>query len=162
MPQYDIAFGKKLAEVANFVLNDGIDALDAQRTVLYLSLLSTEISLKAMLERAGKPVDDIRKRSHKLRDLMNDLSQCEIEVAVAPGTPRMVSASRLRGCTLRDGEAEFTVGTVLDAESKGSSIYPNDVRYGDLLRHYPPAVVAQTATAVANFAHMHWQSLHVK
>ena len=70
MSQYDIAFGEKLAEVANLVVADG---LDAQRTVLYLSLLSPEIALKSLVERAGKPTGEIRKRSHNLADLLSDL-----------------------------------------------------------------------------------------
>ena len=53
MAEYDIAFGERLAETARMVADEGLAELDAQRTVLYLSLLSTEITLKAMLERAG-------------------------------------------------------------------------------------------------------------
>lgn len=162
MPQYDIAFGEKLAEVATSVVADGLADVDAQRTVLYLSLLSTEISLKSMLEKAGKPVSEIRKRCHNISELLKDLGQCEVEVEVTPGTPRAVAASRLRARTVSHGEAKVTVGAVIDAESTGASKYPNEVRYGDLLRHYPPAAVAQMASSVAAFAREHWQSLRTK
>lgn len=162
MPEYDIAFGEKLAEVANFVVADGLSDLDAKRTVLYLSLLSTEISLKSMLEQAGKPVKEIRERTHKLTELLTDLGQCRVEVEVVPGTRKLVPASRLRSCSLDHGEARTTVGTVIDAESQGASKYPNQVRYGDLLSHYPPEVVAQMASKVAAFAREHWQSLRAK
>lgn len=158
MPQYDIEFAQKLAEVANLVVTEGTESVDAQRTVLYLSLLSTEIALKAMLETAGKPVSEIRKRSHNLADLLADLGQCEIQVDVA-GKTMTVSASRLRSCTLQEGDTQITVGKVIDAEQDGASQYPNAVRYGDRLRHYPPAVVAQMAARVVEFAHKHWLNL---
>ena len=60
MPEYEIAFGEKLADIARMVAAEACVTIDAQRTVLYLSLLSTEISLKAMLERAGRPITKIR------------------------------------------------------------------------------------------------------
>jgi hypothetical protein len=160
VPEYSIEFGAKLAEVANFVVTDGLDDPESPRVVLYLSLLSTEISLKAMLEKAGKPVAEIRARSHNCAELLNDLGQCEIEVE--NGTPRFVPASRLRACIIKQDEGETTVGKMMDAESEGASLYPNQVRYGNQLRHYPPAAVAQMASAVADFARKHWQAVRVK
>lgn len=162
MAEYDIAFGEKLADVASFVIADGLTDLDARRTVLYLSLLSTEISLKAMLERAGRPVAEIKAHSHKLSDLLIDLGKCEVEVEVSPNRLMYVPATRLRSCTLMHGDAEVTVGAVIDAESLGASTYPNQIRYGDVLRHYPPDVVAQIAAKVVAFAHLHWQSIRIK
>jgi hypothetical protein len=126
---------------------------------MYLSLLSTEISLKAMLEKAGKPTAEIRQRLHKLAGLLCDLGQCEIEVEVA-GAPKFVSASRLRACGLKQGDGEGTVGKVIEAESEGASKYPNNVRYGDV-RHYPAPVVAEMASVVAAFAHKHWKTIRV-
>lgn len=162
MAEYDISFGERLAETARMVAGEGLVELDAQRTVLYLSLLSTEITLKAMLERAGKPVPDIRARSHRLAELLSDLGQCEVEVEIAPGTKRHVSASRIRAIPLNDGSAQSTVGAVIDAESQGASTYPNQVRYGEVLRHFPAEVVAQMAAEVSVFARAHWQSIKVK
>jgi hypothetical protein len=160
--EYDIAFGERLAETAHVVAAEDLVPLDAQRTVLYLSLLSTEITLKAMLERAGKPVSEIRARSHRLAELLSDVGQCEVEIEISPGTKRYVSASRLRSCTLNHAGAESTVGAVIDAESQGASSYPNQVRYGDVLRHFPAEVVAQMAIKVSAFGREHWQSLRIK
>jgi hypothetical protein len=160
MPDYNIAFGEKLAEVANSIVDDGLDDPVSPQVVLYLSLLSTEISLKAMLEKAGKPSAEIRKRSHKLADLLCDLGKCEIEVEI-DGTPRFVSASRLRACSLKQDDGEVTIGRVIDAESEGASQYPNNVRYGNLLRHFPAPIVAQMASVVAAFADKHWQTIRV-
>lgn len=38
----------------------------------------------------------------------------------------------------------------------------NQIRYGDVLRHYPPEAVAQMAAEVVAFARQHWQSIRVK
>lgn len=159
MPIYDIRFGKKLAEIAQIVIVEGLLTIDAQRTVLYLSLLSIEITLKAILEHAGKPVADIRVLSHSLAKLLSELSKCEVEVEVAPGERTYVSASRLRACVLKNGSAESTVGEILDAESLGASVYPNKIRYGDVLSHFPAEVVAEAAAKVALFAHECWQNI---
>lgn len=162
MTEYKIQFGEKLAEVAAFVITDGLSDLDAKRTVLYLSLLSIEISLKSMLEQAGKPISEIRARSHCLAELLKDLGQCEVEVEVTSSNHMYVPASRLRSCPLRHGDAEVTIGAVIDAESQGASSYPNKVRYGNVLIHYPPEIVAQAAVKIADFARQHWQSIRTK
>jgi HEPN domain-containing protein len=159
MPQYDIAFAEKLSQVAGLVLADGDDDIEAQRTVLYLSLLSTEIALKAMLEKAGKPVPEIRDRSHDLAALLRDLDQCSIQAETVLGQLHAVSASRIRAITLRHGGAVLTVGAVLDTELNSISRYPNEVRYGDQLRHYHPSVAAQLAAEVVTFARDHWSGL---
>ena len=137
MTEYDIAFGKRLAETARMVASVGLAALDAQRTVLYLSLLSTEITLKALLEHAVMPVSDIRTRSHRLAELLSDLGQCTVEVEIAPGIKRRVSASCIRAIPIDHGRAQSTVGAVIDAENQEASIYPNQVRYGEVLQHFP-------------------------
>lgn len=160
--QYDIAFGEKLVQTAQMVTTEGIDSLDAQRTVLYLSLLSTEISLKAMLEHAGRPVPQIRNRSHQLAALLSDLDQCEVEVEIVSGCKEYVSASRLRACQLIYGAAQTTVGAVIDAERHGASTYPNQIRYGDVLHHFPAAVVTEMAFKVSAFARQYWNSLRIK
>lgn len=161
MAEYDIAFGERLAETARIVAADGLEQLDAQRTVLYLSLLSVEITLKALLEHAGIPVTEIRARSHRLAELLSDLGRCEVEVEVTPGGNHYVPASRLRSYTLIYGTGETTVGAVIEAESQGASTYPNQVRYGNVLRHFPASVVAQMAERTSAFAREHWQSIRV-
>jgi hypothetical protein len=161
MSEYSIEFGKKLAEVANFVMADGLDDAEAPRVVLYLSLLSTEISLKAMLEKAGTPVKEITRAGHDLARLLTNLDRCEIEFEITPGATRFLSASRLRACTIKDGECQITIGALIES-SKNASKYPNKVRYGDQPRHFPAAVVAQMSSMVAAFAGKHWQSIRRK
>jgi hypothetical protein len=159
VPEYSIEFGEKLADVANSVVTDGLDDPESPRVVSYLSFLSAEISLKAMLEKAGKPVPEIWKRLHKVAELLEDLGQCEVEVEIGPGTRQFVSASRLRACSIEQNEAQITVGKVIEAEKEGASSYPNKLRYGEQWRHYPAPVLAKMASAVAVFARQHWDSL---
>jgi len=127
--------------------------------VLYLSLLSTEISLKAMLEQAGVELPKIKKRSHNLSALMKDLGRCTVGTTITPGNDMKVPASRLRAVSLQYGEAKSTVGEIIDAEKAGASKYPNNVRYGALPSHYPPEIVSQMAVKLVSFAKKHWKSL---
>lgn len=160
MAEYHIEIAEKLVQAAGMVIDDGVEKIDAQRTVLYLCLLATEISLKAMLEKAGRPVEDIRKRSHDLSELLLDLGKCEIEVEISLGVRHWASASRLRSYGLTHGLDTSTVGAVIDAE--GPSKYPNQIRYGDDLRHFPPEVVAQMASKVTQFARQHWGTIRIR
>jgi HEPN domain-containing protein len=162
MPQYDIAFAEKLSQVAALVLANGIEDLEAQRTVLYLSLLSTEISLKAMLERAGKSGTEIRARSHNLSELLTDLGRCMINVEVSPGQCQAVSASRLRARELKYDNFVVTVGVIIDTDPGETSQYPNQVRYGERLRHYPPDIMVLLAATVVEFAKENWLSLRLQ
>ena len=162
MAEYDIAFGERLAETGRMVMAESLMELDAQRTVLYLSLLSAEITLKALLERAGKPVSEIRARSHRLAVLLSDIGQCEVEVEIAPGIKQHMPASRIRAIQINHEDAQITLGDVIDAEANGASAYPNQVRYGELLRHFPANVVAQMAYELSVFARKHWNSIRIK
>ena len=162
MPEYDIGFAEKLATVANMVATENLSTLDAQRTVLYLSLLSAEISLKAMLERAGMPVDDIYARSNRLSELLFDVGRCEIKVKIAPNCLAYTSAIRLRACELNYGDATITVGSIIDSVGERKvSCYPNQIRYGDVLKHFPPGVVAQMSEMIVAFARRHWNSIRI-
>ena len=42
MQEYNIGFSEKLIEAAQVIVKDGLQSVDAKRTVLYLSLLSCE------------------------------------------------------------------------------------------------------------------------
>lgn len=161
MPQYHISFAEKLSQVARLVLLDGIVEIDAQRTVLYLSLLSTEIALKAMLEQAGKPIDEIRSRSHNITALLSDLDRCSVLAEIVPGEVRACPASRIRSHLLIYGAATVTVGAVIATTTDAASKYPNEVRYGDQITHYPADVMVQLAEKVVYFARCNWDCLRL-
>ncbi len=75
MAEYNIGFSKKLIEAACAVAAEDLSDLDAVRTVLYLSSLASEITLKALLEKVGIPVKDIKSRGHSLSKLLTDIGK---------------------------------------------------------------------------------------
>lgn len=127
------------------------------RTVLYLSCLACEITLKALLERSGKPVNEIKNLSHNLAGLLKELGACKVEVAIVKGFLAWLPATRLRSVTVG---SNVTVGTILSAEEKGASKYPNEIRYGDAIKHYPPKLVLEAAVQVTEWAKKHWATLN--
>jgi len=155
--EYDLGFAENLVSVAEFVILGGLSDLNAKRTALYLSLLAIEISLKAMLEKAGFAVRDIMRRKHDLDGLLTDLGQCKVLLELGVSG----SASRLRAVVVRQDMAEITVGRLLQDCSGPASKYPNQIRYGRLLRHYPPDVVANAAREVLSFALRYWETLKI-
>jgi len=159
MAEYDIAFAEKLADVAGSVVAEGLDTIDAKRTVLYLSLLSAEIAMKALLEKAGKPVIEIRTRSHDVAALLRDVAECLIHVDVAPNNWKQVKATRLRGEVVDPNFANATIGKMLRAEEAGASKYPNEVRYGTVPRHYPPELMQRMAAKLVAWARSHWNDI---
>lgn len=159
MAEYNLGLSQKLAETAEIVAIDGLADFDAVQTVLYLSLLASEIALKALLEQAGQPVRQIRARSHNLKALLEDLGECQIRVEITPGQERWVSASRLRAVTVDPNYGNATVGTLLEAEDAGASRYPNQLRYGESFRHYPPQVIVKMASEIVKWAKQHWDDI---
>lgn len=161
MAEYDLSFGVKLANTAALIVKDGVEELDAQRTVLYLSLLSSEITLKALLEKAGKPIPEIRDRSHNLKGLLQDLGTCKVQVEIAPNKMKLCSAVGLRAVVVDPKFRNATVGTLLEAQDAGASEYPNQIRYGDLLRHYPSEQIAGMAREVTAWAKKYWDTIRI-
>ena len=159
MSEYNLGFSKKLAETARLVADEGVDSFDAVQTVIYLSLLSCEIALKAMLERSGLPVGKIREHSHNLEALLGEVSNCQVEVDIAGGHLRWVPTVRIRSIPIKSEGAESTVGKLLSGETQGASKYPNQIRYGSRLSSFPPDALVDTAYAVADFAETHWNTI---
>lgn len=79
MPEYNIGFSKCLIQAADFVSHQGMKTEDAMRTVLYLSKLATEIAVKSLLEKAGKPINEITNYGHNLDKLLMELGKCQVQ-----------------------------------------------------------------------------------
>jgi len=141
---------------------EGFNDVDAVRTVIYLSSLASEITLKALLERAGIPVKDIKSRGHNLSELLADLGKCQIQTEVAKGTHTWVPATQLRAKVVDNRYTDATVGKLLTGEKCGASKYPNELRYGDYVRDYPPGLKMGAAKAVIDWAEEHWNEIRTK
>lgn len=149
--EYSLEFGKRLIEAAkSFVITEETDD-EAGRAVLYLSLLSCEITLKALLEKAGFTIGELKSRSHDLKGLLTDICFCEL-AGSGIGNSKPFSASRLLSQEVIKNTGNGTVGALLEAETLGASKYPNDIRYGDLIKHFPPLVMLECATVVSRWA----------
>lgn len=161
MAEYDIDFAAKLASVASEIDEKDPWAYDARRVTVYLSRLSAEISMKALLEKAGFPIPRIRTRSHDLRGLLTDLSECEVEVEIAPGVKHWCSASRVRAAVIDLGVVHVPIGELIDAEDPHISKYPNEIRYGESVVDFSPALVSDMAVVLATWAKAHWHTIRV-
>jgi hypothetical protein len=152
MPEYDLRFAAKLAEVADKVDEDDPWAYDARRVTVYLSRLSAEITLKALLEKAGFPVSHIKSRNHNLKHLLNDVSSCEVLEEVTKGKTLWVPASKVRTVCLDLGFMQLPIDTIICAEEKGTSRYPNEIRYGSNVVDFDPSFVSGMAISLAKWA----------
>jgi len=145
--EYSLEFSQRLIDAAkSFVDKDKIDD-EAGRAVLYLSLLSCEISLKALLEKARYTVKELKKRSHDFSGLIEDICLCDLEGTGIAGSKPHTGAELLAQVVdpnIRNG----TVGALLKCEEQGASKYPNEIRYGELVRHFPPMLMLNCASKI--------------
>lgn len=163
MPEYSRGFSKNLLEAATIIKDNDLTDTEAKRTVLYLSLLSIEISLKAILEKAGISVGRLRSLSHSHKKLLKELEEkCEVEIEVTPGNLRWLSTTRIRSIAVSADYKNATVGVLLEAETAGASMYPNKIRYGSTLEHYPPEIMLQTAIKISEWVDEHFNKIRKK
>lgn len=159
MAEYDINFAGKLIDAACFVEKEGLQTQESIRVVIYLGLLATEISIKAFLEKAGFTIGELKACSHDLSKLSDYMSFCEIEKEIGPQKSAWVSAACLRSSIIRtpDGAAS-TIGSLLERLSKDTSKYPNELRYGESFKHFPPKVVLEMAQRIQGWCINHWSN----
>ena len=148
MAEYNLGFSENLIKAAQFVANSDDQSEDAASTVLYLSCLACEIALKSLLEVSGKPVEEIKNFRHNLAALLKELGKCKVRTPIVEDFLSWAPATRLRAVTVDKRFASATVGTILCAEEQGAPKYPNEMRYGSTIRHYPHQLVLETAVRV--------------
>ena len=139
--EYSFEFSERLIDSAEAIRGNHPTEEEADRAILYLACLSCEISLKATLENVGYSKKEIKGFSHKLNVLLNEVASCRLK-----SSSRI--ASEIRAKTVVSGTANGTVGTLLTAEISDASIYPNEIRYGEIVRHYPPGAMLDCAKIV--------------
>jgi len=149
--EYSIDFGDRLIEAADSFVSQANQSNESARAILYLSLLSSEICLKALLERAGFSVRELTNRSHDLSGLAKDICSCEL-IGTGIGNSKSFSASRLKAQVVVPNTINGTVGTYLNAENLGASKYPSEIRYGELVKHFPPIEMLSCAKVISKWA----------
>lgn len=159
--EYSIEFGKRLIDASKSFITTGQANEESGRAMLYLSLLSCEITLKALLEKAGFTIKELKSRSHDLKGLLTDICFCEL-TGSGIGSSKPFSASKLLSQEVIKNTYNGTVGALLEAEATGASKYPNDIRYGDLVKHFPPMVMLECAIVVSRWAEENINSIKLK
>ena len=148
--EYSLEFSQRLITAArSFGDKEKIDD-ETGRAVLYLSLLSCEISLKAVLEKAGYTIKELKKRSHDFSGLTKDLCLCDLE-GTGIGGSKLFTGARLLSKEVDPNIGNGTVGALLKGKEQGASKYPNEIRYGELIRHFPPVLMLNCASVVCNW-----------
>ncbi len=158
MDRNSIEFGERLIDAAKGIVDRGENSEDAGRSILYLGLLSCEIILKALLEKAGRPADEIEKVSHDLSKLLAELEHCEIEEETSRQLIQWVPATQLRGETIIP-DTTFNVGVLLEGQAQGASKNPNGIRYGERIYLFPPVAVLMGAGVLLDWAHQNWDRI---
>jgi len=153
--EYNIGFSENLIDCAKVLKVHGIDTFEAGQVVIYLSDLSCEITMKAFLEKAGKPIKEIKSLSHNLSKLLDKFSFCQVKGHTVDDRPIWTSASDVRGLLVDERHPGLTIGEVLSAEQSGASKYPNEIRYGDHFTDFHPEIRLQTAIKLLDWVKTH-------
>ncbi len=155
MAEYSIDFAQEMSKAGNLIVLAGLQTEDAKRAALYVSLVACEIALKAALEKAGKPISEIKSKGHSLSNLLTEIGNCTVEAEISSGISTRVPATRIRSVVVDANYADATVGKLLEAESFGASQFPNEIRYGDTLRHFPVTVITRLSEKVVAWVTLH-------
>lgn len=159
MSQYSLGFAQQMSDASRTIVSVGLDAQDAQRAALYTALVSCEIAMKAALEKAGVPAANIRKRNHRLSELLRDLSSCTVLEEITPDTIKRVPASRVRSIVVDNQYADATIGNLLQAEKYGASKFPDEIRYGETLKYFSAEVVAKLSEKLVAWVRLHFDDI---
>ncbi|MEP2650604.1 MAG: HEPN domain-containing protein [Paraglaciecola sp.] len=141
MAEFSLEFAERMSEASESILES--QKIDSDRAAIYSALVACEIAIKSALESAG--VSNIPK-THDLGKLMQLLTSCTVVI-----DSRRVPASRFRGLVVDSNYANATVGHLLQGEKYGASVFPNQIRYGDLLAHFPVALILKLSKKVVSW-----------
>lgn len=141
MREYNLEFAEAMAESSGLILRSESLPEEGQRASLYAALVACEVALKYALAEAGISVP----KTHDLAKLIGLVSNCSVEVQDSNGRIKRVPASRLRSISASFDYSDATLGKLLEAERFGASKFPNEIRYGHTLRHFPASVIQQAS-----------------
>ncbi len=94
-------------------------------------------------------IGKIRKCNHDLAQLLKAVGKCSVPFQ-SGDTIIYVKATSIRAETVVNGN---TVGALIqDIEKRKPSKYPNEIRYGNIVRHFPPEIVLNMAKQIIAWA----------
>lgn len=155
MSEYNLEFAEAMAESSGLILRSDSLPEEGQRAALYTALVACEIALKYALAQAGVLVP----KTHDLSKLMGLVSDCSVEDEITKGVIKRVPASRIRGVSVSDNYRDATLGKLLEAEEFGASKFPNEIRYGHTLEHFPASVMQQASIQLISWIRHHAPSI---
>ncbi|GAB2719427.1 HEPN domain-containing protein [Halomonas garicola] len=147
MSEYNLEFAEAMAESSALILRSDSLPEEAQRAALYTALVACEIALKYVLSEAGVSVP----KTHDLSRLIGLVSNCSIEREISTGVIRRIPASCIRGIKAADEYSDATLGKLLEAEEFGASKFPNEIRYGHTLTHFPASVMQRASVRLISW-----------
>lgn len=154
MPEFNINFAQNMSDASALIARNASIQEESDRATLYTALVACEIALKSALECAGKPLSEIPK-THNLSKLLDLVCSCTVLEEVTNGKLNRVPASRLRGVVVDTSYADATVGTLLDSKIYGASVFPNEIRYGDTLEHFPAQVIQKLSVKIISWVRLY-------
>jgi HEPN domain-containing protein len=156
LKEFNIEFATRMSEASFFILDS--QRPDADRAAIYMALVACEIALKSVLESAGVELKSIPK-THNLSKLLKMVSKRKVLVDIGNKHFKEVSASRLRGVVVDANYANATVGNLMEAEQNGASVFPNEIRYGAILKHYPALTICKLGLKLVDWVKDHQLSI---
>jgi HEPN domain-containing protein len=159
MTEYSIEFAQEMSKACNGIILTGSESEEAKRAAVYVGLVACEIAIKSALEKAGKSISNIKANGHNLSKLLDDLGTCTVLIEISTGVWTRVSASRIRSIVVDSDYSDATVGKLLQAEQFGASKFPNEIRYGYTLKHFPASVIARLSEKVVAWVKIHLDDL---
>jgi len=150
MAEYDLELSRQMSLASRLLLSSGAPGPARDRAAIYIALVACEIALKAGLEKAGMPVAKIRKHQHGLANLLAEFSRCEISVA-----GQRQPATRIRAIVVDPAFKDATIGHLIEAEKYGASKFPTEIRYGDVVNHFPAGVMTALSEQLVDWMECH-------
>lgn len=155
MSEYNLEFAESMAKASELVLESIAIPEESQRAALYMALVSSEISLKYLLSKTGIKVP----KTHNLEKLLAIVSNCTIEEETATGTIKRVPAGRIRGVVACGRYNDATLGHLFESEALGASKFPNEIRYGHVLKHFPAEVMQKASMQLISWVRRYEHSI---
>ena len=82
--------------------------------------------------------------------LIKDLCLCDL-VGTGIAGSKPYTGAKLLSQVVDPNVGNGTVGALLKCEEQGASKYPNEIRYGELVRHFPPMLMLDCASKICEW-----------
>lgn len=99
-------------------------------------------------------------KTHNVAKLLTMVSSCNVLISTDAETKRPMPASRLRGIIVDPHYSNATVGNLLQGEKYGASVFPNEIRYGSILHHFPALLMCKLSSKVIEWVNENEETIN--